>query len=279
MNLEIILLLFPFIASLLFTNTLSIQSHSKPFSNITVIGTVFCDTCSSNNFSTHSYFLQGVKVLLDCNFRVNSTSKEEISIRVIRSTDEHGVYRLDIPPVDGFECREGRQMQSFCHASLIESSSSSLCNLPNLRSSTEHLGLMCRDASACLYNLNALSFRPAKKDTNLCGTNEASESSDLSVSLFLWPPSPSFPFPLPFISPPNPPPFPFPLPFISPPSPPPFPFPLPSISPPSPPPFSFPFPFPPLPTFVSPPPPPPPTFSLGDPRTWFQPPSPPPNHP
>ncbi|KAJ0988780.1 hypothetical protein J5N97_007136 [Dioscorea zingiberensis] len=298
MNLEIILL-FTLLTSLLFTNSLSIESHSKPLSNITVIGTVFCDACSSNNFSKHSYFLQGVKVLVDCNFRVNSTSKEEISIRVIRSTDEHGVYRLDIPPVDGFECREGKQMESFCHASLVESSSSSFCNLPNLRSSTEHVAMKCREGRACLYNLNALSFRPEKKDSNLCGTNEDSKSTGLNVSLFFWPPSfpfplpfspPSFPFPLPF-SPPSAPSFPLPLPF-SPPSPPPFPFPVPPLlpplsplpslfSPPPPPPPILPFPFPPLPPLFPSPPmpsPPPPSFSLRDPRTWFQPPS-PPNHP
>lgn len=31
----------------------------KPGSNITVMGTVFCDICANNSFSKHSYFLRG----------------------------------------------------------------------------------------------------------------------------------------------------------------------------------------------------------------------------
>nr|CAD1820129.1 unnamed protein product [Ananas comosus var. bracteatus] len=93
--------------ALLFTKSLSLSPNPKPISNITIIGTVFCDACSDNTFSKHCYFLQGVKVRVDCMFKVNSTSKEEISITVDRVTDRFGVYKLDIPPVDGFECRVG----------------------------------------------------------------------------------------------------------------------------------------------------------------------------
>lgn len=45
----------------LFTKTLSLETDPKPTSNITVMGTVFCDACSNNTFSEHSYFLRGIE--------------------------------------------------------------------------------------------------------------------------------------------------------------------------------------------------------------------------
>lgn len=35
--------------------------HSSSIVNVTVVGTVFCDACSENTFSKHSYFIQGAK--------------------------------------------------------------------------------------------------------------------------------------------------------------------------------------------------------------------------
>jgi hypothetical protein len=32
--------------------------------NLTVVGTVFCDACSSSSFSNHSYFLSGIHFIL-----------------------------------------------------------------------------------------------------------------------------------------------------------------------------------------------------------------------
>ncbi|XP_039138265.1 RNA-binding protein 12-like [Dioscorea cayenensis subsp. rotundata] len=216
----------------------SLESGHKLLSNITVMGFVYCDTCSNNTFSKHSYFLQGAKVQISCKFKVSSSSGAEISIDAERMTDRIGFYKLDIPPVDGFECKEGHEIQSFCRANLIKSSSPS-CNIPGLRSSTGHVAVKSRDANICFFNLNALNYRPAKINYDQCATKgEVYPTNALNSSLFFWPPFIPFVFPWPHLPPlPFPfPPFPFPLPswFPFPNSPstdtPAFPFPLPPIS-------------------------------------------------
>ncbi|KAJ6837108.1 RNA-binding protein 12-like [Iris pallida] len=258
------------LAVLLFARSYSLEADAGQIKNITVIGTVFCDACSNNSFTRNSYFLQGVKVLVECKLRANQTSNEEISITVNRMTDQFGVYKLEIPPIDGFECKDGWEPESFCQATLVESPSP-LCNLPAIKSSTEHVALKNKKANACVYNLNALSYRPSKRDDTVCGTRKVRPDNNLGSALFFWPPFPPFGFPWPGWTPfpfpypswpfPSPPslPFPFPpLPFLTPP--PAFPFPLPPLWPTPPP--ALPFPFPPLPPVPSlfPSPPPPPSF-------------------
>ncbi|KAJ8458049.1 hypothetical protein OPV22_030975 [Ensete ventricosum] len=158
------------VLSLLLATSLCLEADPSHISNVTVMGTVFCDACATNVFSEHSYFLAGVRVRVQCMLRVmNSTSREEMSITVDRRTDKFGVYKLDIPPVDGLECREGVEMDSCCRASLL-GSPSSLCDVPGLSSSTGHVAVGGGEGKRCLYNLNALNYRPSKKDANLCGT-------------------------------------------------------------------------------------------------------------
>ncbi|KAJ3671834.1 hypothetical protein LUZ60_007913 [Juncus effusus] len=289
------------------------NQNREKISNITVMGSVFCDACSASSFSNHSYFLSGAQVRINCNFRANSKSREEISITADKTTDQNGIYILQIPPIDGFECKTGREIQSFCHATLIGNSPSSLCNIPFLTVSIEHVSIKTPQTNSCVYNLNALYYRPDKNVTtcNSKNENEDSKSTNLNTSLFFWPPfgfhwpwehSPSFPIPfftpppfwkvplppLPFFTPP--PPFwkiPFPpLPFFTPPPPPPFWHlpPLPFLTPPPPPPSLPPFHLPPFPPIFTKPPqpasPPPPEFHFPFPfppiGSWFAPPPPPP---
>ncbi|RWW36785.1 hypothetical protein BHE74_00058162 [Ensete ventricosum] len=299
--------IFVAVFALLFTRSLCLEADPKPISNVTVMGTVFCDACASSNFSQHSYFLEGegngnlkllmpcfaslhalllrlfgllpgVKVRVQCVLRVNATSAGEMRVAVDRTTDRFGVYNLDILPVDGFECREGRGVDSFCQASLVESPSS-LCDVPGLSSSTEHVAVRGGEGKLCLYNLNALNYRPSKKDADLCGYDGDLSPSSANSSLFFCPPF-GFPWPfgppLPFAPPPSfpwpfaPPPPSFPWPFAPPP--PSFPWPL------APPPPSFPFPFPPaVPNPPAPLLPPFPPFAPFPPV--FTPPSPPPPPP
>ncbi|KAJ1290347.1 hypothetical protein BS78_02G235900 [Paspalum vaginatum] len=169
-------------------------------SNITVVGSVYCDACSNNTFSKHSFFLKGARVLIKCSFKVNSTSAEELSLEAERTTDQHGVYKLDVPPVDGFECREGHELRSACRATLVRSSSAA-CNVPGIGGSTQHIALRSRATNACFLNLNALNFRPAKRDGALCHGGAA--GGGFGSSLFFWPFLPLFwpPFRLPFPAP------------------------------------------------------------------------------
>ncbi|CAL5087445.1 unnamed protein product [Urochloa decumbens] len=168
--------------------------------NITVVGSVYCDACSNNTFSKHSFFLKGARVLIKCSFKVNSTASEELSLEAERTTDQHGVYKLDVPPVDGFECREGHELRSACRATLLRSSSAA-CNVPGLGASTQHIALRSRSrAGACFLNLNALNFRPAKRDAALCpGGTGAGGGALVGSSLFFWPFLPLFwpPYPTP----------------------------------------------------------------------------------
>ncbi|XVE91672.1 hypothetical protein REPUB_Repub01dG0030800 [Reevesia pubescens] len=253
------------------------QSAANPVSQITVVGVVFCDICSSKTFSRHSYFLPGVDVNIECKFKAKSAkTTEQMTISVNRTTDKFGVYKLEIPHVDGVDCVEGLAIESLCKASLIGSKPRG-CNVPFLKVSTNQISVKSKQDNLCIYSLNALSYRPSKRNVTLCRNHKEKElplplsSFNSSKCIF---PFPNFGFPWPFPSLPLPPLPPFPsLPF---PPLPPFPsWPFPSNPP------SLPFPFPPLPPFPPTPslfiPPPPPAFNLGDPRTWipYIPPSPP----
>ncbi|KAI3825281.1 hypothetical protein L1987_06762 [Smallanthus sonchifolius] len=69
------------------------SKHSIP--SITVVGVVYCDTCHNNSFSTHSYYLPGAEVRIDCKFKaVSPRIAEQITFSANRSTYRHGVYKL-----------------------------------------------------------------------------------------------------------------------------------------------------------------------------------------
>ncbi|KAK7272814.1 hypothetical protein RIF29_13854 [Crotalaria pallida] len=242
-------------------------AQSPTISKISVVGVVYCDTCSNNIFSKQSYFLPGVEVHIECKFRATTPkTSEQISFSVNRTTDQYGVYKLEIPSVDGINCVDGSAIVSLCQASLIGSSSSTSCNVPFLKSTTSEISVKSKQDNQCIYTLSALSYKPPQRNTTLCGTSTSSLDSSkfyfpyLPPYVFPWPPFPSIPFP--------------PI------------TPIPSSIP------SLPFPFPPTPPYVfspppfnlgdpttwvpyipsishPPPPPPPPAFNLGDPRSWI----------
>ncbi|KAK7843537.1 putative serine/threonine-protein kinase pix13 [Quercus suber] len=263
----------------LFTHPLSlIFQPTNPISRITVVGVVYCDICSSNTFSRHSYFLLGADVQIQCNFKANSPkTTEQITFSVNRTTNKHGVYNLEIPTVDGVNYVEGLVVTTLCQVSLIRSSSLAW-KVPVLKTMSNVIIVKSKQDNLCIYNLNALSYRPSKKNATLCG-NQQEFSRSLNASKFL-PYFPPYGFPLPplpqFPFPPLPPLPPLPFPPLPPFSSLPFP-PLPTFP-------SLPFPFPRLPPFpptlsqtqelgylifYSLSPPPPPTFNLGDPKTWI----------
>lgn len=207
----------------------------------------------------------GVEVHIQCRFRATSPkTSEQISFSVNRTTDQYGVYKLDIPSVDGVNCMDGSTIVSLCQATLI-SSSTSTCNVPFLKSTTRQISVKSKQDNLCVYTLSGLSYKPPQKNTTLCGHDQQLQlpnSLNSSKCYFPWP---QLPFP-PLQSMP-------PIPSL------PFPFPQ----------------FPPTTSTTFPPPPfnlqdpttwvpripslshPPPAFNLGDPSTWIPhiPPSPP----
>ncbi|XP_044502089.1 major pollen allergen Ole e 1 [Mangifera indica] len=157
------------VISILFIRTQSgeIRPRKNANAHITVMGFVYCDICSNNTFSRHSYFIPGAEVKIDCKFKASSPkTKEQISFSVNRTTNRHGVYRLDIPSVDGVACGE-TAIATTCEASLMWSSSDS-CNVPGFRTTTDQIAIKSKQANLCIYSLNPLNFRPLKIDGSLC---------------------------------------------------------------------------------------------------------------
>ncbi|KAJ4729502.1 Pollen Ole e 1 allergen/extensin [Melia azedarach] len=159
---------FFLISSLFITaHSLKVQ-HPKPNAQITVLGFVYCDICSNNSFSRHSYFIPGAEVQIDCKFKtLYPRTREQISFSVNRTTNRKGIYKLDIPSVDGIACADAA-IASSCQASLLSSSSSS-CNVPGYRSTTNQIAIKSKQANICFYSLNPLTFRPSRRDITLCG--------------------------------------------------------------------------------------------------------------
>ncbi|KAK4754843.1 hypothetical protein SAY87_008600 [Trapa incisa] len=141
-----------------------------PISQIAVMGIVYCDFCSNNSFSRHSYFLPGADVRIDCRFEaVSAEMAEQITFSVTRTTDRYGVYRLEIPEVEGIRCAEDESaLSSSCQASLVRSSAAS-CNIPGHKWTSNEFSIKSKQTNMCIYSLNALNFQPRKRDINLCG--------------------------------------------------------------------------------------------------------------
>ncbi|KAI3457808.1 hypothetical protein Pfo_014471 [Paulownia fortunei] len=163
---------FLFVFSFLLTLSFFLQVEAaKSLSNpqITVMGMVYCDICSNNSFSRHSYFLPGVEVRIDCMFRaISPRTTEQISFSVNRTTNKYGIYKLEVPSVDGVQCARDKAVGSSCRASLMSSSSSS-CNIPGFRTTSDEISIKSKQANLCIYSLNALSYRPSKREIALCG--------------------------------------------------------------------------------------------------------------
>ncbi|KAB1211808.1 hypothetical protein CJ030_MR6G006594 [Morella rubra] len=161
----ILLVISPLFITSLFLGVEPTNTNSQ----IIVMGFVYCDICSNNSFSRHSYFLPGAEVRIDCMFKaISRKTIEQISFSVNRTTNKYGVYKLEIPSVDGIKCAEDSAVVSSCEASLIRTSSSS-CNIPGYKSTSDQVAIKSKQTNLCIYSLNALNFRPSKRDISLCG--------------------------------------------------------------------------------------------------------------
>ncbi|XP_051141279.1 major pollen allergen Ole e 1-like [Andrographis paniculata] len=151
-----------------YSPTKSNPPPSQP--QITVMGMVYCDICSSNSFSRHSYFLPGVEVRADCIIKANSPRTEEhISFSVNRTTNRKGTYRFEVPSVDGVQCAaRDKAVGISCRATLLSSPSPS-CRVPAFHSTSDEILVKSKHANLCIYSLNPLSYRPSKRDVVLCG--------------------------------------------------------------------------------------------------------------
>ncbi|KAH0929406.1 uncharacterized protein LOC103864049 [Brassica rapa] len=171
MEKKLIMLLL--LLQLLSLNSLSLgQSSSIPTANITVMGLVYCDVCFNNSFSKHSYFMPGVEVSIICRFKAaSSRTREMLTFSANRTTDELGLYKLDITSVEGVSCAaedDKDSLMASCQASLISSSSES-CNVPGYKTTTDQVVFDSKMSNLCVYGFTALNFRPFEKNIDLCG--------------------------------------------------------------------------------------------------------------
>ncbi|ESQ41255.1 hypothetical protein EUTSA_v10014366mg [Eutrema salsugineum] len=190
------------------------EGSSDPSSRITVVGVVYCDTCSIKTFSRQSYFLQGVEVHVSCRFKASSPkTAEEVNISVNRTTNRSGVYKLEIPHVDGIDCVDGIAIASQCSAKLLTTSDDNAgCNVPVFRTASNEVSVKSKQDRVCIYSLSALSYKPSHKNTTLCGGGgggggkkhhrrvrvEEEEEKKLRDSKFFWPYLPPYWFPWPY---------------------------------------------------------------------------------
>ncbi|CAG7859842.1 unnamed protein product [Brassica rapa] len=157
---------------LLLVNSLSPKHPSaKPAAEINVMGFVYCDVCSNNSFSKHSYFMSGVEVRIDCRLKsASSTTNEMISFSANRTTNEFGLYKVAITSLDSVDVDS---LATSCQASLVgrRGSSDSSCNVPGYRSTTDQVVFKSKRSNLCIYGFNGLNFRPFKRNLALCGKN------------------------------------------------------------------------------------------------------------
>lgn len=111
----------------------------------------------------------GVQVNVDCIFKaISARTTEQIQFSVNRTTNRYGIYKLDIPSVDGIECAREKAIGNSCRATLL-SSSSSACNVPGFRTTSDEISIKSHKANTCIYSLGVLNFRPSRRSIALCG--------------------------------------------------------------------------------------------------------------
>ncbi|KAK1364095.1 Pollen Ole e 1 allergen and extensin [Heracleum sosnowskyi] len=244
----------------------------------TVVGTVYCHTCSQNDFSQFNHFISGALVAVECD-GTDSSPRFRKEVR----TNKHGKFRVNLP---FFVTKHVKK----CSVNLVRSNDAN-CAVAST-ATTSSLHLKSTRARTHIFSAGFLTFKPLKQP-NICNQKPQIPNSPPSrppkrathkrtskglldqKTFFPFPPLIPNPFqPPPAILPPiipSPPPsifppfFPSPPPSIFPPIFPPPPQPPPSIFPPlfPAPPVAPPSIFPPIPGFTPPvvkPPPPPPVF-------------------
>lgn len=106
---------------------------------------------------------------IECRFQASSPrTNEQITFSVNRTTNKHGIYKLELPAMDGIECAREKAIGNLCRASLIRSSNDA-CNVPGYKTTTDQITIKSEEANLCIYSLNVMNYRPSKTDIALCG--------------------------------------------------------------------------------------------------------------
>ena len=163
---------------------------------------------------------------MSCRFKASSPkTTEEVNISVNRTTNTNGVYKLEIPHVDGIDCVDGIAIASQCSAKLLKPSDNNVgCNIPVFQTAANEVSIKSKQDRVCIYSLSALSYKPSHKNTTLCEKRRRQREEDekmenkLRDSKLFWPYMPPYWFPWPYSNLPTLPTLPplpsFPFPFL-----------------------------------------------------------------
>lgn len=142
--------IFLCLAAILLISTSCKGQEENPV--ITIMGRVFCDTCSQGRFTNQSYFLPGVRVAIKCNTTAGGNTSTPATNG---QTDSDGVFTITLPFSFDYEI----EIHS-CSAHLLHSYNAS-CNVPSIKTNTK-LSMLSKVVNGYVYTAGSLSYRPAK---------------------------------------------------------------------------------------------------------------------
>ncbi|XP_020235056.1 pollen-specific leucine-rich repeat extensin-like protein 4 [Cajanus cajan] len=145
-------------------------SHDKKHPSAVVVGSVYCDTCFQQDFSSKTHFISGASVAVECkvgNSIVPSFKKEV-------KTDEHGEFKVQLP----FKVKKHAKRIKRCTFKLI-SSSEPHCAVASVATSSS-MSLKTRKQGEHTFSAGLFSFKPREKP-NFCNQKQSDPNSKAHV--------------------------------------------------------------------------------------------------
>ncbi|KAL2335385.1 hypothetical protein Fmac_016598 [Flemingia macrophylla] len=151
--------------------SVSDTSHDKKLPSAVVVGTVYCDTCFQQDFSTGSHFISGASVAIEC--KVGSSIR---SFKKEVETDEHGEFKMQLP----FKLRKHAKRIKRCTFKLI-SSSEPHCAVASVATSSS-MRLKTRKQGEHTFTAGSFSFKPMEKP-NFCNQKQSYPNSNTHANV------------------------------------------------------------------------------------------------
>ncbi|KAL8117285.1 uncharacterized protein LOC141661870 [Apium graveolens] len=134
-----------------------------------VVGTVYCHTCSQNDFSEFNRFISGALVAVECDgTQPSSRFRKEVK------TNKHGQFKVKLP----FSVTKHVKNIKKCSVNLISSNDANCAVASTARTSSFRLKTI--QARTCIFSAGFLTFKPLTQP-NICNKkpniNENSKDS------------------------------------------------------------------------------------------------------
>ncbi|XVF31613.1 hypothetical protein REPUB_Repub17cG0006300 [Reevesia pubescens] len=144
---------------------LSEASHNHMLHSAVVVGTVYCDTCSQQDFSKSTHFISGASVAVEC-----KDGNSRPSFRQELKTNEHGEFKVLLP----FSVSKHLKKIKGCSVKLI-SSSEPFCGVASTTTSSS-LHLKSIKQGTHIFSAGFFTFKPLKQP-NLCNQKPSVQDS------------------------------------------------------------------------------------------------------